>query len=74
VESVPAPGCPVCGVLAARVHFRRRQRVRDLPVAGPVELIWLYELERATRSGRALTWAPVTSVIMTVVYAAWSPE
>jgi transposase len=24
-----------------RVHSRRRQRLRDLPVAGPVELVWL---------------------------------
>jgi transposase len=41
VESVDPPGCPVCGVLAARVHSRRRQRLRDLPVAGPVELVWV---------------------------------
>ncbi|SDY63039.1 zinc-finger of transposase IS204/IS1001/IS1096/IS1165 [Modestobacter sp. DSM 44400] len=41
VESTDAPGCPVCGVLAVRVHSRRRQRVRDVPVAGPVELVWV---------------------------------
>jgi transposase len=41
VESTAPPGCPVCGVRAARVHSRRRQRLRDLPVAGPVELIWV---------------------------------
>ncbi|KGH44871.1 transposase [Modestobacter caceresii] len=40
VESTALPGCPVCGVLAVRVHSRRRQRLRDLPVAGPVELVW----------------------------------
>src|SRR5215213_2868658 len=40
VESTHPPGCPVCGVLAGRVHSRRRQRLRDLPVAGPVELVW----------------------------------
>lgn len=40
VESTAQPGCPVCGVLAVRVHSRRRQRLRDLPVAGPVELVW----------------------------------
>jgi transposase len=40
VESTDPPGCPVCGVLAGRVHSRRRQRLRDLPVAGPVELVW----------------------------------
>jgi transposase len=41
VECTAAPGCPVCGVLAVRVHSRRRQRVRDLPVAGPVQLVWV---------------------------------
>jgi transposase len=40
VESTAPPGCPQCGVLAVRVHSRRRQRLRDLPVAGPVELVW----------------------------------
>lgn len=40
VETTAPPGCPVCGVLAVRVHSRRRQRLRDLPVAGPVELVW----------------------------------
>ena len=41
VESTAPPGCPVCGVLALRVHSRRRQRLRDVPVAGPVELVWV---------------------------------
>jgi transposase len=41
VESTAPPGCPGCGVLAGRVHSRRRQRLRDLPVAGPVELVWM---------------------------------
>ena len=41
VESTDPPGCPVCGVLAVRVHSRRRQRLRDLPVAGPTEVVWL---------------------------------
>ena len=41
VESTAAPGCPVCGVLAVRVHSRRRQRVRNLSVAGPVQLVWI---------------------------------
>jgi len=41
VECSAPPGCPVCGVLALRVHSRRRQRLRDLPVAGPVELVWV---------------------------------
>jgi transposase len=41
VESTDPAGCPICGVLAVRVHSRRRQRLRDLPVAGPVELVWL---------------------------------
>jgi transposase len=41
VESIAPPGCPACGVLAGRVHSRRRQRLRDVPVAGPVELVWV---------------------------------
>jgi transposase len=41
VESTDPPGCPVCGVLAWRVHSRRRQRLRDLPVAGPTEVVWV---------------------------------
>jgi transposase len=41
VETTAPPGCPQCGVLAVRVHSRRRQRLRDLPVAAPVELVWL---------------------------------
>jgi transposase len=41
VETTAPPGCPQCGVFAQRVHSRRRQRLRDLPVAGPVELVWV---------------------------------
>jgi transposase len=41
VESSAPAGCPACGVLARRVHSRRRQRLRDLPVAGPVDLVWV---------------------------------
>ena len=41
IESTDPPGCPVCGVLAVRVHSRRRQRLRDLPVAGPTEVVWV---------------------------------
>ena len=40
VESTAPPGCPTCGVVSVRVHSRRRQRVRDVPVAGAVEVIW----------------------------------
>ncbi len=42
VESMAPPGCPSCGVVAGRVHSRRRQRVRDVPVgAAPMEVVWL---------------------------------
>lgn len=34
------PGCPECAVIASRVHSRRRQRVRDILVAGPVNVWW----------------------------------
>ncbi|WP_253908514.1 transposase family protein [Arthrobacter sp. H41] len=40
VESTDPPGCPACGVVSSRRKERRLQRVRDIPVAGPVELIW----------------------------------
>lgn len=40
VESTVESGCPDCGVIGTRRHSRRRQRVRDIPVAGPVEVIW----------------------------------
>ncbi|MFJ6314434.1 ISL3 family transposase [Pseudarthrobacter oxydans] len=33
-------GCPSCGVISTRVHSRRPQRLRDIPVAGPVEVVW----------------------------------
>ncbi|WP_426997340.1 transposase [Pseudarthrobacter sp. N5] len=40
VESVVESGCPDCGVIGTRRHSRRLQGVRDIPVAGPVEVIW----------------------------------
>ena len=40
VESLAPPGCPVCGVVSERVHSRRRQRVRDVPTGGPVQVVW----------------------------------
>lgn len=32
-------GCPGCGVVSSRVHAWSRQRVKDVPVAGEVELV-----------------------------------
>ena len=40
VESTAPPGCPVCGVIAVRVHSRREQVVRDIPMGGPVQVVW----------------------------------
>ncbi|MDJ0316234.1 transposase family protein [Arthrobacter antibioticus] len=40
VESTVESGCPGCGVIGGRRHSRRWQRVRDIPVAGPVEVLW----------------------------------
>ena len=34
-----ADGCPDCGVVSARVHAWCRQRVKDIPHAGSIELI-----------------------------------
>lgn len=41
VESTVESGCPGCGVIGTRRHSRRRQRVRDIPVAGPVDVVWV---------------------------------
>ena len=40
VEATAEAGCPCYGVISTRVHSRRPQRLRDIPVAGPVEVIW----------------------------------
>lgn len=40
VESTFPPGCPSCGVIAVRRKERRLQRLRDILVAGPIELVW----------------------------------
>ena len=40
VESLAPPGCPTCGVISERVHARRLQTVRDIPVAGRVRVVW----------------------------------
>ncbi|UKA77320.1 ISL3 family transposase [Arthrobacter sp. FW306-07-I] len=40
VETDELPGCPSCGVIASRRKERRFQRLRDIPVAGPVEVLW----------------------------------
>lgn len=40
VVATAEPGCPSCGVISGRVHSRRPQRLRAIPVAGPVEVQW----------------------------------
>src|SRR6185312_12305255 len=40
VESDQPPGCPDCGTIALRRKARRLQRLRDIPVAGPVRVLW----------------------------------
>lgn len=40
IETDQPPGCPSCGVVASRRKERRLQRLRDIPVAGPVEVLW----------------------------------
>ncbi len=40
IESEQPPGCPSCGVVASRRKERRFQRIRDIPVAGAVEVLW----------------------------------
>lgn len=40
IASTVPPGCPSCGVLATKVHSRRSQQVRDIPVAGAAVVVW----------------------------------
>lgn len=40
VAPTDPPGCPECGVVAERVDSRRLRRIRDIPVAGAVEVMW----------------------------------
>jgi transposase len=51
VESTAPPGCPACGVISTSVHARRRQVVRDVPVAGAVQVVWA-KRRWACREGR----------------------
>ncbi|WP_239437239.1 transposase family protein [Arthrobacter alpinus] len=44
IESTLGSGCPGCGVIGTRRHSGRQQRVRDIPVAGPVEVVWAKRL------------------------------
>lgn len=41
MESTFLPGCPSCGVIASHVKERCCHRLRDIPVAGRVEMLWL---------------------------------
>lgn len=40
IESSSPPACPQCAVIAEKVHSRRAQRVRDIPIAGATEVVW----------------------------------
>ena len=40
VETSQPPGCPSCGVISSRRKERRVLRLRDIPVGGPVEVLW----------------------------------
>ncbi|MGO4186984.1 transposase [Pseudarthrobacter sp. TAF60_1] len=39
-ETTFPPGCPSCGVISSRAKEGRCQRLRDIPVAGRVQLRW----------------------------------
>jgi hypothetical protein len=47
IETDQPQGCPSCGVISSRRKERRFQRLRDIPVAGPVDAV--------IRSGRAVS-------------------
>jgi hypothetical protein len=40
VEAITEAGCPSWGVVGTRVHSRRPQRLRDIPVGGLMEVVW----------------------------------
>lgn len=40
VEATTEAGSPSCAVISTRVHSRRVQRLRDIPVAASVEVLW----------------------------------
>ena len=40
IASTVPPGCPSCGVIATKVHSRRSQHIRDVPVAGAMAVVW----------------------------------
>lgn len=41
IGSMLEAGCPSCGTVSVRRHSKRLQRVRDIPVGGPVEVFWV---------------------------------
>ena len=64
IASTVPPGCPVCGVLATKVHSRRSQQVRDVPVAGATVVVWAkrrwFCLEQ--RCGRGTFWESTVQI------------
>ncbi|MCQ6272781.1 transposase family protein [Pseudarthrobacter sp. R1] len=40
IETDQLPVCSSCGVHSSRRKERRLQRLRDIPLAGPVEVLW----------------------------------
>ncbi|MET4588863.1 hypothetical protein ABIA70_000441 [Arthrobacter sp. 754] len=40
IETDQPRGCPTCGIVASRWRVRRLQRIRDIPVAGSVDVLW----------------------------------
>src|SRR5674476_1609945 len=58
------PGCPACGVVSTRVHARREQALRDVPVGGLVQVVWAKRQWRCTDDGcaRATFWESTVQV------------
>jgi hypothetical protein len=58
VETVaPVAACPVCGVLAGRVHERPQVQVKDLPVgSGQLRLVWRKRRYRSEQLECARRW------------------
>ena len=64
MQSMAPPGCPACGVVSTRVHARREQALRDVPVGGLVQVVWAKRQWRCTDDGcaRATFWESTVQV------------
>ena len=67
MQSMAPPGCPACGVVSTRVHARREQALRDVPVGGLVQVVWAKRQWRCTDDGCArATWVLGLGIVLSL--------